>query len=254
MPWEGYNYEDALIINERLIENNLLSSLNMIEYETVYSTFKKDKLLHKSVLFSNENSQNLNDFGIIKLGSYVKSNDILVGKISPLNLEYSETDKLFSLLLGTEKKYKDTSLRVLPNKEGRVIDIKIFRKETFSSENSQMGQIITIHIYIAHISKIDIGDKLAGRHGNKGIISKVLATKDMPILPDGNTVDIIFNPLGIPSRMNVGQIFECLLGFASEKMGKRFQIYPFDETYGNEASRILINQKLKEASILTKNN
>ena len=119
-------------------------------------------------------------------------------------------------------------------------------------EDSSLGTTCEmIRIYIAQIRKIQIGDKLAGRHGNKGIISRILPRQDMPYLPDGTPVDIIFNPLGVPSRMNVGQVFECLLGFAGEKLGTRFKVSPFDEIYGKEASRVLVNQKLKEAAIKT---
>ena len=122
---------------------------------------------------------------------------------------------------------------------------------SLNKEDSLATACQIFRIYIAQIRKIRIGDKLAGRHGNKGIISRVLPSQDMPYLPDGTPIDIIFNPLGVPSRMNVGQVFECLLGLAGSKLGTRFKVSPFDEVYGHEASRILTNQKLKEAAIKT---
>ena len=122
---------------------------------------------------------------------------------------------------------------------------------SLSKEDSLATACQIFRIYIAQVRKIQVGDKLAGRHGNKGIISRVLPSQDMPYLPDGTAIDIIFNPLGVPSRMNVGQVFECLLGLAGSKLGTRFKISPFDEVYGDEASRILTNQKLKEAAIKT---
>ena len=149
-------------------------------------------------------------------------------------------------------KFRDTSLKVPHGTEGRVIDVRVISTTLLNKEEPSLTTSCEIiRIYIAQIRKIQIGDKLAGRHGNKGIISRILPRQDMPYLPDGTPIDIIFNPLGVPSRMNVGQIFECLLGLAGEKLGKRYKVSPFDEVYGIEASRILVNQKLKEASIKT---
>ena len=151
-----------------------------------------------------------------------------------------------------EENFRDTSLRVPHSTEGRVIDVRVISTTLMNKdEPSLFTSCDIIRIYVAQIRKIQIGDKLAGRHGNKGIISKILPKQDMPYLPDGTTVDIIFNPLGVPSRMNVGQVFECLLGLAAQKLGNRYKVSSFDEIYGKEASRILVNQKLKQASIET---
>jgi len=209
MPWEGYNYEDAIVINERLILEDCLTSVHIEEHETnltfgIPDTPGSERLTRNLPHLTKYIRRHLNSHGIVKRGSYVKEHDILVGKF------------------------------------------------TRCEDDDSPEACEIIRIYIAQIRKIQIGDKLAGRHGNKGIISRILPRQDMPYLPDGTPIDILFNPLGVPSRMNVGQIFECLLGFAGEKLGKRFKISPFDEIYGEEASRILVNQKLKEAS-MTKN-
>ena len=157
--------------------------------------------------------------------------------------------------------YADASFRLPKDVEGRVLDVRIFSEKNFINSNEDLEDSESFYIkqeklkfIIAQIRKIEVGDKLAGRHGNKGVISKIISQEDMPYLPDGTPVDIIFNPLGVPSRMNVGQIFEALLGFAGFYLGKRFKITPFDEIYGAEASRILINQKLKEAKLKSNKN
>lgn len=252
LPWEGYNYEDSVIINERLVFDDCLTSLNIYEYEMIYTS--TTTLIKNCLILNDKKISNLNEIGIIKIGSYVKPNDILIGQIvyqNQLNTNFLDSNKLINILL-SPLSCIDKSLYVSSNQEGRILDIKVFSKEVFSTKLKKNEYITSIIIYIGHISKLQIGDKIAGRHGNKGIISKILCSQDMPFLPDGTPIDIIFNPLGIPSRMNVGQIFECLCGFASEKIGFRFQIYPFDEIYGTEASRILVYQKLKEASLKTK--
>jgi DNA-directed RNA polymerase subunit beta len=254
MPWEGYNYEDAIVINERVILEDCLTSVHIEEYETnlTYCINGSEKLTNNLPHLTKHIRRHLDSNGIIKIGSYVKEHDILVGKLTPCEEDPSPEAKLLRALYGQKNpNYRDTSLRVPHGTEGRIIDIRIISTTMFSKEEitlSTSSEII--RIYIAQIRKIQIGDKLAGRHGNKGIISRILSQQDMPYLPDGTAVDIIFNPLGVPSRMNVGQVFECLLGLAGEKLGKRFKIAPFDEIYGEEASRILVNQKLKETSKL----
>ena len=187
------------------------------------------------------------------MGSYVKEHDILVGKLTPCEEDPSPEAKLLKALYGQkEETYRDTSLRVPHGTEGRVIEVRVFSNNLANSDLPAFyPSCEMIRIYIAQIRKIQIGDKLAGRHGNKGIISRILPRQDMPYLPDGTPIDIIFNPLGVPSRMNVGQVLECLLGLAGEKLGTRFKVSGFDEIYGKEASRILVNQKLKEAAIKT---
>ncbi len=259
MPWEGYNYEDAIIINENLVTNNILTSIHIeeidVEINSSYTNY--EKLTNKLPYISNFEVRNLNKNGIVKLGSYVFPNDILVGKLTKIEDEISPEVKLLrALYTNEEENFKNTSFRVPNTTEGRVIDIRIILNKS-KKENDILGFELKkeiIRIYIAQIRKIQIGDKLAGRHGNKGIVSKILSNQDMPFLPNGKTIDIIFNPLGVPSRMNVGQVFESLLGLSSLKLGKRFKIQPFDELFGNEASRILINQKNKESVYSEKEN
>ena len=254
MPWEGYNYEDAIVLNERVILEDYLTSIHIEEHETTfsYSIIGKEKLTKDLPHLTKYIRRNLDACGIIKIGSYIKEHDILIGKLTPCEEDSSSEAKLLRVLYNVKKpNLRDTSLRVPHGTEGRVIDVRILSTTILNKEEIiQTGSQI-FRIYIAQIRKIQIGDKLAGRHGNKGIISRILPQQDMPYLPDGTPVDIIFNPLGVPSRMNVGQVFECLLGFAGQKLGSRFKVSPFDEIYGHEASRVLTNQKLKEAAIKT---
>jgi DNA-directed RNA polymerase subunit beta len=255
MPWEGYNYEDAIVINERILLHDCLTSVHIEEYELnlSYCVNGSEKLTRKLPHLTKYVRRHLTKDGIVKLGSYVKENDILIGKLTPCEEEPSPEAKLLKALYGLNKKnYRDTSLRVSHGTEGRIIDIRVISTILINKDEPGLntsGEII--RIFIAQTRKLQVGDKLAGRHGNKGIVARILPSQDMPYLPDGTPLDIIFNPLGVPSRMNVGQVFECLLGLAGEKLGKRFKVFPFDEIFGNEASRILVNQKLKEAAVKT---
>jgi DNA-directed RNA polymerase subunit beta len=258
MPWEGYNYEDAIVINERIIYEDCLTSIHIEEHETnlSYSITGNEKLTKNLPHLTKYIRRQLDEEGIIKIGSYVKEHDILVGKLTPCEEDTSPEAKLMKALYGQKKpSFRDTSLKVPHGTEGRVIDVRIISTNCKLLDNKDEQAVLTfsevIRIYIAQVRKIQIGDKLAGRHGNKGIISRILPRQDMPYLPDGTPIDIIFNPLGVPSRMNVGQVLECLLGLAGEKLGNRFKISPFDEIYGKEASRVLVNQKLKEAALQT---
>ena len=254
MPWEGYNYEDAIVLNERVILEDYLTSIHIEEHETnfSYSIIGKEKLTKNLPHLTKYIRRNLDASGIVKIGSYIKEHDILIGKLTPCEEDSSAEAKLLRVLYSVKKpNLRDTSLRVPHGTEGRVIDVRILSTTVLHKEDIIETGSQIFRIYVAQIRKIQIGDKLAGRHGNKGIISRILPQQDMPYLPDGTPVDIIFNPLGVPSRMNVGQVFECLLGFAGEKLGSRFKVSPFDEIYGNEASRVLTNQKLKEASLKT---
>ena len=256
MPWEGYNYEDAIVINERVILDDCLTSVHIEEHETnlTYCVTGSEKLTNDLPYLTKYIRRHLNSDGIVKVGSYVKDQDILVGKLTPCEEDPSPEAKLLRALYGQKNPpYRDTSLRVPHGTEGRVIEVRVI-STTFVNKDEPSSLCTScemIRIYIAQIRKIQVGDKLAGRHGNKGIVSRILPRQDMPYLPDGTPIDIIFNPLGVPSRMNVGQVLECLLGLAGEKLGKRFKVSPFDEIYGSEASRILVNQKLKEASVKT---
>ena len=193
----------------------------------------------------------MDENGIIVIGSWVESGDILVGKVTPKGeSDQPPEGKLLRAIFGEKAKdVRDTSLRVPNGGRGRILDVRIFTRE--KGDELPAGANIVIRVYVAQTRKIQVGDKMAGRHGNKGIISRILPRQDMPYLPDGTPVDLVLNPLGVPSRMNVGQIFESLLGLAAEHLNKRFKIVPFDEMHGAEASRVLVNDKLMNARNIT---
>jgi DNA-directed RNA polymerase subunit beta len=248
MPWQGYNFEDAILINERLVYEDVFTSVHIERYDIdIEQTDEISEQITRNIPnLGFSEIQNLSDDGIIELGTFVTPGDILVGKIVAKNdSEQLPEAKLLRAIFGAKAKgVRDTSFRMPKGKYGRVIDRVTFNRRTKLSYKFEK-----IQIFIAQIRKIKVGDKIAGRHGNKGIISRILPRQDMPFLPDGTPVDIILNPLGVPSRMNVGQLYECLLGFAGHKLNRRFKILPFDEMYGPEVSRILINKKLRQASI-----
>ena len=251
MPWEGYNFEDAVLVSERLVFDNLFTSIHIEKYEIEIRQTKAgtEEMTCDIPNTSEQSVRHLDPNGLIYKGSLVKPGDILVGKVTPKGeSEQLPEGKLLKAIFGEKTpEVRDSSLRVPKGINGRVIDVVIFSKD--QGDEVPPGTINLIRVFIAQVRKIKIGDKIAGRHGNKGIISSILPIEDMPYLPDGKPVDIIFNPLGVPSRMNVGQIFECLLGLAGDNLNKRFKILPFDEMYGDEASRTLINLKLQEAAI-----
>ena len=249
MPWQGYNFEDAILISERLVYDDIFTSIHIERYkieidrtsETLEQTTKNIPNLSFSEI------QHLNDDGIVTVGTFVKPGDILVGKvISNDSSEQLPESKLLRAIFGAKAKgVKDNSFRMPDGEYGRVIETVTFNRRTKLTYKFEK-----IYVFIAQIRKIQVGDKIAGRHGNKGIISRILPRQDMPFLPDGTPIDIILNPLGVPSRMNVGQLYECLLGLAGDKLNCRFKILPFDEMYGVEMSRILINKKLRQASLI----
>jgi DNA-directed RNA polymerase subunit beta len=249
MPWEGYNYEDAFVISERLIYDDLYTSLHIEKFEIEVRQTKlgMEEVTRDLPNTSEHSIRNLDDNGIVKIGTWVDSGDILVGKLTPKGeSDYPPEGKLLRAIFGEKSRdVRNTSLKLPHGTGGRVLDVKIFSRS--NRDDLPPGTDELLKIYIAQTRKIQIGDKMAGRHGNKGIISKILPRQDMPFLPDGTPVDIVLNPLGVPSRMNVGQLFESLLGFAANNLDVRFKIVPFDEMFGVEASRALVNKKLKEA-------
>ena len=248
MPWQGYNFEDAILIGEQLIYDNTFTSIHIKRYKVdvdpnLEASEQITKIIPNLDLIE---IQSLNDDGIIKVGTFVQPGDILVGRIKANdNYKQLPESKLLRAIFGAKAKgVKDDSYRVPDGDYGRVIETITFNRKTRSTYKFEK-----IYIFIAQIRKIQVGDKIAGRHGNKGIISRILPRQDMPFLPDGTPIDIVLNPLGVPSRMNVGQLYECLLGLAGDKLNSRFKILPFDEMYGIEMSRILINKKLRQASV-----
>ena len=248
MPWQGYNFEDAILINERLVYEDIFTSIHIERYEIEIDRTAEmsEQTTNNIPNLSISDVQNLNEDGIVTIGTFVKPGDILVGKIIPKDdSEQLPESKLLRAIFGAKAKgVRDTSFRMPEGEYGRVIETLTFNRRTKLAYKFEK-----IQIFIAQIRKIQVGDKIAGRHGNKGIISRILPRQDMPFLPDGTPIDIILNPLGVPSRMNVGQLYECLLGLAGHKLNRRFKILPFDEMYGSEVSRILINKKLRQASI-----
>jgi DNA-directed RNA polymerase subunit beta len=250
MPWEGYNYEDAFVISERLVYEDLYTSLHIEKFEI---DIRQTKLGMEEVTrdlpnASEHSIRNLDKNGIIKIGTWVESSDTLVGKLTPKGeSDYPPEGKLLRAIFGEKSRdVRNTSLKVPHGTSGRVLDVKIFSRS--KRDDLPPGTDEILKVYIAQTRRIQIGDKMAGRHGNKGIISKILPRHDMPFMPDGVPIDMILNPLGVPSRMNVGQLFECLLGLAADNLDVRFKIVPFDEMYGAEASRALVNKKLKQAA------
>eukprot|EP00529_Nitzschia_sp_RCC80_P012737 CAMPEP_0113449996 /NCGR_PEP_ID=MMETSP0014_2-20120614/5594_1 /TAXON_ID=2857 /ORGANISM="Nitzschia sp." /LENGTH=587 /DNA_ID=CAMNT_0000341305 /DNA_START=3404 /DNA_END=5167 /DNA_ORIENTATION=+ /assembly_acc=CAM_ASM_000159 len=247
MPWQGYNFEDAILISERLVYDDIFTSIHIERYKIEISNNSEmaEQITKMIPNLTSSEVKHLNDNGIIKVGTFIKPGDILVGKVISNDSSELPEAKLLRAIFGTKAKgVKDNSYRMPKGPSGRVIETITFNRKTKLTYQSEK-----IYIFVAQIRKIQVGDKIAGRHGNKGIISRILPRQDMPFLPDGTPVDIILNPLGVPSRMNVGQLYECLLGFAGDKLNCRFKILPFDEMYGIEMSRILINKKLRQASI-----
>ena len=254
MPWEGYNYEDAFLIGERLVYDDLYTSIHIERYEVECRQTKlgPEEITREIPNVSESSTSLLDKNGIIAVGSWVDSGDILVGKITPKGeSDQLPEGKLLRAIFGEKARdIRDTSLRLPNAAKGRVVNVKVFKRQ--KGDELPPGTNVIIRVYVAQKRKIQVGDKMAGRHGNKGIISRILPRQDMPFLPNGDPVDIVLNPLGVPSRMNVGQLFECLLGLAGEYLSKRFKVMPFDEMYGQEASRALVNNKLQQASLSSK--
>uniref|UniRef100_UPI0030E22852 RNA polymerase beta subunit n=1 Tax=Pseudostellaria sylvatica TaxID=1895980 RepID=UPI0030E22852 len=249
MPWEGYNFEDAVLISERLVDEDIYTSFHIRKYEiqTYVTSQGPERVTGEIPHLEAHLLRNLDKNGIVKLGSWVETGDILVGKLTPQMAKessYAPEDRLLRAILGIQvSTSKETCLKLSIGGRGRVIDVRWIQKKGGSSYNPE-----TIHVYILQKREIKVGDKVAGRHGNKGIISNILPRQDMPYLQDGIPLDMVFNPLGVPSRMNVGQIFECSLGLAGGLVDRHYRIAPFDERYEQEASRKLVFSELYQAS------
>ena len=230
MTYNGYNYEDAVILNERLVKNDVLTSVHieMLEVEARDTKLGPEEFTRDIPNVSEEARKNLDENGIVRIGTEVKENDILVGKITPKGVqELTSEEKLLHAIFGEKtREVRDTSLRVPHGSSGIVHDVQIFTKE--NSEEIPAGVIKIIRIYLVKKRKMQVGDKMSGRHGNKGVVSLVLPEEDMPYLPDGRTVDVILNPLGVPSRMNLGQILEVHLGMAAKTLGVHIATPVFD--------------------------
>ena len=250
LPWEGYNFEDAIVISERLVKDDVFTSVHIQKYEVdVRSTKLGDEEITRELPNVSEDLlKNLDENGIVRIGAQVKAGDILVGKVTPKGeSEPPAEEKLLRAIFGDKARdMKDTSLRVSSGETGKVIGVRAFSRET--DDVLPAGVLYIVRIYIAQLRKISIGDKMAGRHGNKGVISTILPMEDMPFLPNGTPLDILLNPLGVPSRMNVGQLFETLLGMAAHALDETYEVQLFDEVYGEQTSVSKVESKLEEAS------
>ena len=272
MPWEGYNFEDAIVINERLVREDVYTSIHIDRYDietrdtdygpeiiTRHLDLDSDQFL-QSRFEGNQDLANpadengevadpqhhLDETGVILPGTWVHEGDILVGRMTPIAPPKPTPEyRLLCAIFETKPRpARETSLRVPPGVHGRVLEVQESRSETGRK----------VQVFLAHTRRIQIGDKMSGRHGNKGIVSLILPPQDMPFLQDGNVVDILLNPLGVPSRMNVGQVLECLFGLGAKYLKQEYRLLAFDEMYGAEASRGLVYQKLFEAAEKTHHN
>ncbi|WP_164670669.1 DNA-directed RNA polymerase subunit beta [Virgibacillus doumboii] len=230
MTWEGYNYEDAIIMSERLVKDDVYTSIHIEEYESEARDTKlgPEEITRDIPNVGEDALKNLNEQGIIRTGAEVSDGDILVGKVTPKGVtELSAEERLLHAIFGEKaREVRDTSLRVPHGAGGIVLDVKIFNREDGDELPPGVNQLV--RVYIVQKRKIHEGDKMAGRHGNKGVISKILPEEDMPFLPDGTPIDIMLNPLGVPSRMNIGQVFEMHLGMAARQLGIHVATPVFD--------------------------
>jgi DNA-directed RNA polymerase subunit beta len=249
MPWEGYNFEDAVLISQRLVRDEVFSSIHIEKFEVEARTTKlgPQEITREIPNVSEDSLKNLDERGIIRIGARVYADDILVGKISPKGeSEHPPEEKLLRAIFAEKARdVRDDSLRVPHGEGGRVVDVKVFERE--KGDELPPGANMVVRIYIAQKRKVSVGDKMAGRHGNKGIVSRILPVEDMPFLPDGTPVDVVLNPLGVPSRMNVGQTYETMLGLAAYLSGKLYEVPPFDEMFEDEASLLAVRRELDAA-------
>ncbi len=248
MPWEGYNFEDAILISERLVMDDTFTSIHIEKLEIDARTTKlgPEEITREVPNVSEESLRHLDESGIVRVGARVYPDDVLVGKITPKGeSDHPPEERLLRAIFGEKARdVRDNSLRVPHGEGGRIVDVKVFDREKGDELPPVANKVV--RVFIAQKRKVSVGDKIAGRHGNKGIIAKILPVEDMPYLPDGTPVDIILNPLGVPSRMNVGQIYETMLGLASMLTGQHYEVPPFDEMYEPEASQNLITKEIED--------
>ena len=237
MTWEGYNYEDAVLINEKIVRDDVYTSIHIEEYETeARDTKLGPEEITRDIPNVNEDLlRDLDENGIIHVGAEVHSGDILVGKVTPKGeTELTAEERLLRAIFGEKaREVRDTSLRVPHGECGIIVDVKVFTREN-SRDELQPGVNKVVRCYIAQKRKISVGDKMAGRHGNKGVVSRILPVEDMPFLPDGTPLDIVLNPLGVPSRMNIGQVLEVHLGYAAKALGWKIMTPVFDGAHEDD--------------------
>ena len=230
VTWEGYNYEDAILLNERLVREDVFTSIHIEEHETEARDTKlgPEEITRDIPNVGEDTLKDLDENGIIRIGAEVHSGDYLVGKVTPKGeTELTPEERLLRAIFGEKaREVRDTSLKVPHGESGIVVDVKVFTKE--NSDELAPGVTKSVRVYIAQKRKISVGDKMAGRHGNKGVVSRVLPEEDMPFLPDGTPLDVVLNPLGVPSRMNIGQVLEVHLGYAAKALGWHVATPVFD--------------------------
>ena len=248
MSWEGGNFEDAILLSERLVRDDVYTSIHIEKYETEARDTKlgPEEITRDIPNVGEDSLANLDENGVIRIGAEVRPNDILVGKVTPRGeTELSAEERLLRAIFGEKaREVKDTSLRVPHGVHGKIIDVKRFKREEGTDHELPAGVNEMVRVSIAQKRKISEGDKMAGRHGNKGVISRILPVEDMPYLPDGTPVDIILNPIGVPSRMNIGQVLETHLGWAAEALGMKIATPVFDGASENEIRDLLAEAQL----------
>jgi len=221
MPWEGYNYEDAILVSEKLVKEDLYTSIHIEEYECDARDTKlgPEEITRDIPNVGDEALKDLDDRGVIRIGAEVRSGDILVGKVTPKGeTELTAEERLLRAIFGEKaREVRDTSLRVPHGESGKVVDVKVFSRE--NGDELPPGVNRLVRVYVAQKRKLSEGDKMAGRHGNKGVIARIMPEEDMPFMPDGTPIEVVLNPLGVPSRMNIGQVFESHLGWAAKILG-----------------------------------
>ena len=246
--WEGYNYEDAILINERLVKEDVFTSIHIEEYDCECRDTKlgAEEITRDIPNIGDDSLKDLDENGIIRIGAEVRPGDILVGKVTPKGeTELTAEERLLRAIFGEKaREVRDTSLRVPHGEAGTIVDVKIFTRENSDELGPGVNQII--RCYIATKRKISVGDKMAGRHGNKGVISRVLPEEDMPFMPDGTPIDILLNPLGVPSRMNLGQVLEVHLGGAAKALGWKISTPVFDGATEEDVREVLKKAGMNE--------
>ena len=244
MTWEGYNYEDAILLNERIVRDDVFTSIHIEEYETEARDTKlgPEEITRDIPNVGEDALKDLDEQGVIRIGAEVRSGDILVGKVTPKGeTDLTAEERLLRAIFGEKaREVRDTSLKVPHGESGIIVDVKVFTRDNGDELNPGVNKVV--RVYIAQKRKISVGDKMAGRHGNKGVVSRILPQEDMPFLPDGTPLDIVLNPLGVPSRMNIGQVLEVHLGYAAKALGWKVATPIF-----NGANEIEIEETLEAA-------
>ena len=248
MTWEGYNYEDAVLINEKMVRDDVFTSIHIEEYEIESRDTKlgPEEITRDIPNVSEDARKDLDERGIIHIGAEVRSGDILVGKVTPKGeTELTAEERLLRAIFGEKaREVRDTSLRVPHGEYGIIVDVKVFTRE--NCDELSPGVNMVVRCYIAQKRKISVGDKMAGRHGNKGVVSRILPSEDMPFLPDGTPLDIVLNPLGVPSRMNIGQVLEVHLGYAAAALGFKVMTPVFDGAHEADIRELLTKAGQRE--------